>query len=64
MKITALRRKQIQFKWTITQRQSINICEKDQDVIKYQNLIVNQKSKTMAKPVNLGFVRKNVVCMT
>lgn len=53
MKIIALRRrKQVQFKWAITQRQSISICEKDQDVTKYQNLIVNQKSKAMAKPVN------------
>lgn len=53
MKITALRRrKQTQFKWAITQRQSISICEKVQDVTKYQNLIVNQKSKAMAKPVN------------
>lgn len=37
----------MQFKWAITQRQSI--CEKDQDVIKYQKLFVNQKSKAMPK---------------
>lgn len=34
-------------KWAITQRQSI--YEKDQDVIKCQKFIVNQKSKAMPK---------------
>lgn len=54
VKTTALRRrKKIQFKWVITQSQSINVCEKYQGVIKYQNLIMNLKSKSIAKPMKL-----------
>lgn len=39
--------------------QNTSICEKEQEAIKYQNVVGNQKSKAMANPGNLGFVRKN-----
>lgn len=42
--------------------QNISIFEKEQETIKYQNLIGSQKSKAMANPRNLGFLRKNVAC--
>lgn len=44
--------------------QTISIYEKEQEAIKCQNLFGNQKSKAMANPENLGFVRKNAVCMS
>lgn len=52
--------KKMQFKWVIMQ--NISIFEKEQEAIKYQNLIGSQKSKAMANPRNLGFLRKNVAC--
>lgn len=48
----------MQFKWVVMQ--NISIFEKEQEAIKYQNLIGSQKSKAMANPRNLGFLRKNL----
>lgn len=50
------------FKWMIMQ--TISICEKEQEAIKYQNLIGNQKSQAMANPGNLRFIRKNATYMS